>query len=671
MHSLFLWLFLPLLVGKGLCVPDNQLEMVQWEQMEGDGTTANDWAQGQKQTWSSSIPLGLADGEALTYNGLKDIVQKQFNYVYAQPGQSNAQACMVAAYYEPNSRTVYSSSVPYGGRKRVMQLTAARDAPVWYSTVNSMPLSHPPWHAEDGAYYTYEVTTDQKPTGPKYNVGSMVAAYGFRFPGDQIGPQPLCGALPKRNPSCQQVAGLLGIAQTQPIPVPAPDPTDQEDEIDMDDGLSDSELTALADQLCPLPGQAPNNVAPKQRRRSIHGRGLERRVSGSTCISVNVQSSVPAEKLDSPLSASDIASASSSSIHSPSTTPPMTTPPMTAPPSGQPSPKIPITPLSNCEWENDPDEDGPPGCGCDGYTGMLPALPGTDSCAYTAVPASIGPLTTADTTLNPTKPFWCTSTDLANGIIAAYAEEGLVPGFAGVQCTGANSPISTLPPVPSSTVLVGNDSLNVGKTFGDPLYSGLSSLLVSACPTGGSCDNSPSKWKIGDVTTYDALDKGEQKDSGNIVMTIVGSSYTPQLLPALIVRAASAVNNSAQGNVMCTTYDTCTEASERTDEPCNFKDMFCRATDSVVVITQEEGSGNGQIVAYLEIELAYDQNSDPFNADICDLVVGVVDAGLQLLGPELEPADVAAAGEVGAICREGQDLAENVQSIIAIATGTG
>ena len=352
-------------------------------------------------------------------------------------------------------------------------------------------------------------------------------------------------------------------------------------------------------------------------------------------------------------------------------TSPSTTPPTTAPPGGQPSPKIPITPLSNCEWEEDPDEDGPPGCGCDGYTDKLPSLPGTDSCAYTAVPASIGPLTTADTALNPTNPFPCTSTDLVKGIVAAYAEEGPVPGYAGVQCTGANSPISTLPPLPSSTVFVGNDSFNVGKTFGDPLYSGLSSLLVSACPTGGSCDNSPSKWKIGDVTTLDTLDKAEDKSSGSIVMNIVDSLYTPQLLPALIVRAASAVNNTAQGNVMCQTVDTCNVGSVRSGESCSRNDVFCRATDYVAVITQEEGSGNGQIVAHLEIELAYDANSDPFDKDICDLVIVAVDAGLQLLGPELEAGDAAAAGEAGALCREGQEFAENIESIVAVATGTG
>lgn len=659
MHSFFLCISLALLVGGGFCIPNDQLEMVQWQQTDGDGTEASDWDQKKMQTWGSSIP-DPANGRALAYSGLEDIVKKQFNYVWAQLGQSKTKALMVAAYYEPNSRTVYSSSVPYGGRRKAMQETAARDAPVWFSKVQGLSPSNPFWHAEDGAYYTYEVTTNRKPTGNTYNQGSMVAAYGFPVKGADVGPYALCGKSPRRNPSCQQVAEALGIAQgdtAQPLP-------NSDDEFD--DGVTESDLTSAYDQACPQPGHGPNNAGPKQKRGSIHGRGMERRLSGSTCISVNVQSSVPVEKLHSPLPASDIASASPSFSPSPSTTPPTT-----APPSGQPSPKIPITPLSNCEWEEDPDEDGPPGCGCDGYTDKLPSLPGTESCAYTAVPASIGPLTTAATALNPTNPFPCISTDLTNGIVAAYAAEGPVPGYAGVQCTGIYSPISTLPPVPSSTVFVGNDSFNVGKTFGDPLYSGLSSLLVSACPTGGSCDNSPSKWKIRDVTTYDTTNKAENKDSGSIVMNIVDSSYTSALLPALIARAASAVNSSAQGNVMCATEDTCNEGSVRSGESCNRNDVFCRATNYVAVITQEEGSGNGQIVAHLELELAYDAQSNPFDQDICDLVILAIDAGLQLLGPELEPADVAAAGEAGAACREGQVLAENVQSIVAVATATG
>ena len=122
---------------------------------------------------------------------------------------------------------------------------------------------------------------------------------------------------------------------------------------------------------------------------------------------------------------------------------------------------------------------------------------------------------------------------------------------------------------------------------------------------------------------------------------------------------------------MCTTEDTCNEGSVRSGESCNRDDVFCRATNYVAVMTQEEGSGNGQLVAHLELELAYDANSDPFDQDICDLIIAAVDAGLQLLGPELEPADVAAAGEAGVACRECQVLAENVQSIVAAATATG
>ena len=122
---------------------------------------------------------------------------------------------------------------------------------------------------------------------------------------------------------------------------------------------------------------------------------------------------------------------------------------------------------------------------------------------------------------------------------------------------------------------------------------------------------------------------------------------------------------------MCTTENTCNEGSVWSGDACNRNNVFCHATDCVAVITQGEGSGNGQIVAHLEIELAYDQNSDPSGQDICDLVIEAVEAGLQLLGPELEPADVAAADEAGALCREGQVLAENVQSIVAVATGAG
>lgn len=79
--------------------------------------------------------------------------------------------------------------------------------------------------------------------------------------------------------------------------------------------------------------------------------------------------------------------------------------------------------------------------------------------------------------------------------------------------------------------------------------------------------------------------------------------------------------------------------------------------------------GHVLIVAHLEVELKFDAYKDTFDKGVCDLVVAVVDAGLQLLGSELEPADVAAAGEAGALCREGEELGQNIRSIVIVATG--
>ena len=58
---------------------------------------------------------------------------------------------------------------------------------------------------------------------------------------------------------------------------------------------------------------------------------------------------------------------------------------------------------------------------------------------------------------------------------------------------------------------------------------------------------------------------------------------------------------------MCTTENTCNEGSVWSGDACNKNKVFCHATDYVAAITQGEGSGNGQIVAHLEIELAYDR----------------------------------------------------------------
>lgn len=43
MHSLYLYLFLALLTGRGFCVlPPDQLEMTMWTQKDDDGTVPSD-----------------------------------------------------------------------------------------------------------------------------------------------------------------------------------------------------------------------------------------------------------------------------------------------------------------------------------------------------------------------------------------------------------------------------------------------------------------------------------------------------------------------------------------------------------------------------------------------------------------------------------------------------
>lgn len=557
MYCSYLWLLLTFVVGHGICVPDDQLEMVQWEQMLGDGTRDSDWAQGEKQTWSAMVP-DPGNGQDLTYAGLKDIVQKQFNYVYAQEGQRNAQACMVAAFYESNSRTVYSSTVPYGGRKRVMQLTAARDAPVWYNQVRNMQPSHPPWHAEDGAYYTYEVSTDEKPTGNSYPQGSMVAAYGFRFPGDGIGPHPLCGAAPIRSPSCQVVARGLGVAQTQPrqppppAPVPDPDPNDSEDQVDMDDGLSDSELTALLDQICPAPGLGAQNLPSKQKRWSIRGHGLEKRGVNSSCVSAIVQSSVPVEKLSITLPASDLTSGSS----------PITTSPTMTSPTGPPTAIVPATTLTpTCYQQNQDPDQGilQQGCICNqgAVTETLPLLatnvPYSSSCAYTALSPSGTIAITANFGPAVTNTMICS-------VCSQIADYG-----------NTCKPLANcLPQTPTATIQIGSSPVPVGTLTSSLLSSSISSAIASLCPpvtqttTSTTCDET-AKVKIPNIVY---VDEGSLATDGELIVQIDSSGYNDTaLLGPLAGMAALSIASSATGGNCYQAEYTIEEKKRKRDHP--------------------------------------------------------------------------------------------------------
>ena len=87
---------------------------------------------------------------------------------------------MVAAFWDPVTRTVFASSIPLGPRKGEMVAASLNNhaAPYWYSQVYTLINANvvaPPIYAEDGAYYNYEMSTVNN--GP-YPAGSMIVIYG-------------------------------------------------------------------------------------------------------------------------------------------------------------------------------------------------------------------------------------------------------------------------------------------------------------------------------------------------------------------------------------------------------------------------------------------------------------------------------------------------------------
>lgn len=152
-------------------------------------------------TWHSESRYFAAERvRQFGFYGLRDIAKGHYDWLKDQPGStSSKRKCMVAAFWDPNIKTIYASSIPLGPRKVEMIAASYSSgaAPSWYnqvrrfvkSNMNSVPI-----HAEDGAYYNYETTVAAQAKNGRYPDGSMIAIYGKYANWPNPGPIAPCGA---------------------------------------------------------------------------------------------------------------------------------------------------------------------------------------------------------------------------------------------------------------------------------------------------------------------------------------------------------------------------------------------------------------------------------------------------------------------------------------------
>ncbi|KAL9598718.1 MAG: hypothetical protein Q9179_003810 [Wetmoreana sp. 5 TL-2023] len=365
-------------------------------------------------------------------------------------------------------------------RSSVMNFEASKKgaAPVWWAQAG---LVNRRFHAEDGAFYNWETSTDANTVDGRYPSGSIVAVWGT-FDRDKTSHE-VSSCIGPRIPSCKDVARALGVGFRGNLPQAAPQGNipqttqqpvseDSGDEIDKDWTEEDNKLMALC------------NTGGHRKRAAMHGKGLLQRDT-STCNPFPFPSVVSASTVtdtfpnsDYDLSTGVVATnvelsglvTIGSITTSPTTTGPTATSMITAAPGANPT----------CSIRNqDPDRGINSGfCICD-QTVTLPLLSIStvveedESCHYTTMP------TTPQITIKPTVGPAMTDTKHCQVCtpVVKWEEQSCtsLPGC--IVQTGA------------VTVQAGSSPVHVGTLTGSELYNSVSSALEKLCPSATQTDS--------------------------------------------------------------------------------------------------------------------------------------------------------------------------------------
>ena len=476
---------------------------------------------------------------------------------------------MVAAFWDPVTKTVFASSVPLGPRKAEM-IEASRfhsAAPYWYSQVRPIVDSNvaaPAIHAEDGAYYNYETSSANN---GQYPAGSMIAIYGKYANWQTAGPISPCGAdIYARQPSCIDVANGLGVkwqpdardralAQAQQAPAQAAgdeapataDPEPAPDD-DFDDGLDNADWQAAYDALERSQGQ-------QQKRHRLGARRLRKReptTPSSTVSPVSDSSSSSAtsspisatgwlaslEALSFPLKKTPVSAVDVSmslppidfGISDPATA--MSTGTITtggdsstgtsAAPTGTittgPSSTSGTTegslPSITCFQQNQDPDSGieQQGCICNSgtVTETLPLLatgvPYDSSCAYT----DLKPSSTIAITVN-----WGTA--MTNTQICSVCTPTTEFGLG--KCTSIPN---CYPETPSATMQLGSSPVPVGTLTSDQLVSSISSAISALCPIASTGCDQETKIPIKGIVY---VEEDQKYDDGELLVQIDAAAF--------------------------------------------------------------------------------------------------------------------------------------------------
>ena len=205
-----------------------------------------------------------------------------------------------------------------------------------------------------------------------------------------------------------------------------------------------------------------------------------------------------------------------------------------------------LTPVSDCVFNEDPDNNGPNGCSCDGYTGLLPTLTGDSSCGYSTITGSATAPT--PTTITPAQGTGAVSgfpftTSEPNGAVVAYQLSSRSDDIG--YLTGSSTTVTEGTSL--SLVQDPTASVNAGTLNGDALYTSVSNSIAAACPTPtglvGSCA------QVSPIPNIAYLDIRENLQyNANMQLDLPLVNYTSVVARAFMIQSIATLFNATTLN---------------------------------------------------------------------------------------------------------------------------
>lgn len=362
-----------------------------------------------------------------------------------------------------------------------------------------------------------------------------------------------------------------------------------------------------------------------------------------------------------------------------------------------------------CENQADPDNDGPDYCYCSQGTLTTQVAPVTGSggpCPWTALPITgAGPKPTftpppeTNTALYSYTAGW--------DIVACQSSIVSMNDNVGVtSCTGSTYTISQLP---HATVQLGSSTQNVGTLSSAALYTAVSNILASVCPTSSAgsptyCTAAATITGISytfneTVAEYKKRDTGSPledidssgaavakieetphiekrldiplpisekvtvvRNDGVLVVSVPTSNYTSQgILDSMIKMAASAFAGTATGGACATFLNQQPDGlASRASVPST---LICGATHFAGVEYTNWALDVDDPAAYLGVELDFQQGMAEFLDQVfeCEEVVNGILAMIGSIFPELAPLELDSEEFVGVGCEAIMEIGQAIK----------